>query len=47
MPEEPSDVLFLFVGKNFVVSAFGVADGVGERRGVGVTRPCPTGILPG
>lgn len=27
--------------KNFVVSAFGVADGVGERRGFRVTSLCP------
>jgi len=33
MPEGP-DLLFLFMGKDFVVSAFGVADGVGERRGI-------------
>lgn len=33
--------------KNFVVSAFGVADGVGERRRLRVTSLCPTGsILP-
>lgn len=33
--------------KNFVVSAFGVADGVGERRRLRGTSLCPTGsILP-